>query len=144
MPRLSDAGGASSTRRAETRSPEMLPGAATGLIARIWCGQTSAAVADEYTRYLYEEGVRAIARIPGNRGVQMLRSVGKKVADFQVLSYWESIEAIKRFAGEDYEQIRHLPDDPKYMVSAPSVRHFEVVANDWQSIPAGKKGPIAH
>ena len=145
MPRLSDAGDASSTGRAGTQAPEVRPGDATALIARIWRGQTLAAVADEYTKYLCEEGVRAIARIPGNRGVQMLRSVGNEVADFQVLSYWESIEAIKRFAGEDYEQIRHLPDDPKYMVGAPpTVGHYEVVVNDWQGIlPAGKKGPIA-
>lgn len=132
MPRLSDAGDASSTRRAGTRAPEIPPCGATGLIARIWRGQTLAALADEYTKYLCEEGVRAIARIPGNRGVQMLRSVRNEVADFQVLSYWESIEAIKRFAGEDYEQVHHLPDDPKYMIgAAPTVRHFEVVVNDW-------------
>jgi heme-degrading monooxygenase HmoA len=105
---------------------------ATGLIARIWRGQTLATKAADYSKYLYEEGVRAIARIPGNRGVQMLRSVGADFADFQVLSYWDSIEAIKRFAGEDYEQVHHLPDDPKYMIgAAPTVRHFEVVANDW-------------
>jgi heme-degrading monooxygenase HmoA len=132
MPRLSDAGGGGLTRRARTPAPRTLPGGATTLIARIWRGQTPAAVADEYSKYLRREGVRAIARIPGNRGVQMLRSVGDEVADFQVLSYWDSIEAIKRFAGEDYEQVHHLRDDPKYMVgAAPTVRHFEVVVNDW-------------
>ncbi|MBV9701756.1 MAG: hypothetical protein JO163_03425, partial [Methylobacteriaceae bacterium] len=88
-------------------------------------------MADDYARYLDEEGVRAIARIPGNRGVQMLRTVRDGIADFLVLSYWDSLEAIKLFAGDDYEQVRHLPDDSKYLIGdEPTVRHFEVIASD--------------
>jgi heme-degrading monooxygenase HmoA len=109
-----------------------LSGIPTRLIARIWRGQTLAAKADDYTTYLYEAGVRKIAGIPGNRGVQMLRSVRDDTADFQVLSYWDSFEAIKLFAGNDYEKVRHLPDDPEYMIGdEPTVQHFEVVVNDW-------------
>jgi heme-degrading monooxygenase HmoA len=104
---------------------------AARLIARIWPGQTAATMVDDYTHYLYEEGVRTIARIPGNCGVQMLRKVRDDIADFQVISYWDSLEAIKRFAGDDYEKVRHLPNDPKYMIgSEPTVQHFEVVVND--------------
>jgi heme-degrading monooxygenase HmoA len=102
------------------------------LIARIWRGQTFAVRADDYAKYLYDEGVCAIARIPGNRGVQMLRRVDGDIADFHVLSYWESVEAIKRFAGDKYEEVHHLPDDPRYMIgAAPTVEHFEVVVNTW-------------
>jgi heme-degrading monooxygenase HmoA len=110
-----------------------LPGApvASGrLIARIWRGQTLAVRADDYAKYLYDEGVCAIARIPGNRGVQMLLKVDGDIADFQVLSFWESVEAIKRFAGDKYEEVHHLPDDAQYMIGAgPTVEHFEVVVN---------------
>jgi heme-degrading monooxygenase HmoA len=114
------------------RAPRRPSAAAAGMIARIWHGRTRASVADEYTNYLYEEGIRAIARVPGNRGVQMFREIGDEFADFQVLSYWDSLEAVKRFAGDDYLKVRHLPDDPKYMTgAAPTVRHFEVVVNDW-------------
>jgi heme-degrading monooxygenase HmoA len=110
-----------------------LPGAPVvsgRLIARIWRGQTLAIRADDYAKYLYDEGVCAIARIPGNRGVQMLRKVDGDIADFQVLSFWESVEAIKRFAGDKYEEVHHLPDDARYMIGAgPTVEHFEVVAD---------------
>ena len=112
--------------------PEAATVGAAGLIARIWRGQTLAAKADDYTKYLSEKGVRAIANIPGNRGVQLLNMVRDDVADFQVLSYWDSIEAIKRFAGDNYEKVHHLPDDPTYLIGAePTVRHFEVVVHDW-------------
>jgi heme-degrading monooxygenase HmoA len=109
-----------------------IPGAgATRLIARIWHGQTAATMVDDYTHYLYEEGVRTIARIPGDCGVQMLRKVGDEIGDFQVISYWDSLEAIKLFAGDEYERVRHLPNDAKYLIGAgPTVQHFEVVVND--------------
>jgi heme-degrading monooxygenase HmoA len=104
----------------------------TKLIARIWRGQTLATKAEDYTKYLHEAGVRKIAGIPGNRGVQMLRMVRDGIADFQVLSYWDSFEAIKLFAGNDYEKVRHLPNDPEYMIGRePTVQHFEVIVNDW-------------
>lgn len=104
------------------------------LIARIWHGRTQASRAEEYTRYLYEEGVRKIAAIPGNRGVQMMRMVRDGVADFEVLSYWDSLDAVRLFAGDDIERVRHLPRDPEYMIGTePMVRHFEVIVNHWPS-----------
>jgi heme-degrading monooxygenase HmoA len=128
--RAGDLGGNGSPREMQTRA-QLSAAGATELIARIWHGQTLATMADDYARYLDEKGVRAIARIPGNRGVQMLCTVRDGIADFLVLSYWDSFEAIKLFAGDDYEQVRHLPDDPKYMIGdAPTVRHFEVIVND--------------
>lgn len=112
------------------------------LIARIWHGRTEASRAEEYTRYLYEAGVKKIAAIPGNRGVQMVRLVGDDVADFEVLSYWDSIDAIRLFAGDDIEKVRHLPRDPEYMIGMePEVRHFEVIVNHW---PGRRADAIAH
>jgi heme-degrading monooxygenase HmoA len=133
MSRSAGAGDGRAFQHVATRAPERLPSGATELIARIWRGRTLATMAEEYTKYLYDEGVCAIAKIPGNRGVQMLRMVGNDIADFQVLSYWDSVEAIKLFAGEDYEKVHSLPDDPKFMIgAAPTVRHFEVVVNHWR------------
>ena len=43
------------------------------LVARIWHGKTPAAKADEYTHYLFDAGIKKIAAIRGNRGVQMMR-----------------------------------------------------------------------
>lgn len=102
------------------------------LIARIWHGHTPAAKAEEYTQYLYEAGIKKIESIQGNRGVQMLRKIDSKYGDFTVISYWDSIDAIKRFAGEDYEKTHNLPKDAEYLVDMePNVRHLEVLVNDW-------------
>jgi heme-degrading monooxygenase HmoA len=102
------------------------------LIARIWHGHTPAAKAEEYTKYLYEAGIKKIESIPGNRGAQMLRKIDDRYGDFTVISYWDSIDAIKRFAGENYEETHNLPKDAEYLLDMePKVKHLEVLVNDW-------------
>jgi heme-degrading monooxygenase HmoA len=118
--------------RSRTAAFEIEPAGSALLIARIWRGTTLAGKAEEYTHYLCEAGVRKMAAIPGNRGIQMVRCVGAELAEFQILSYWDSLDAVRRFAGEDYEKVRHLPRDPEYMVGPkPTVRHFELLVNHW-------------
>jgi heme-degrading monooxygenase HmoA len=102
------------------------------LIARIWHGQTTAAIAEEYTRYLYENGVKKIEAIPNNRGTQMFREFDGGRCDFTVISYWDSVESIKQYAGENYEKTNVLPRDPEYLLEVePKVQHLEVLVNDW-------------
>lgn len=115
------------------QSPQMaqVP-AGTKLIARIWHGHTPAAKAEEYTQYLYTAGIKKIESIPGNRGVQMFRKIDAQYGDFTVISYWDSIDAIKRFAGEKYEQTHNLPKDSEYLIDMePTVKHVEVIVNNW-------------
>ncbi|WP_394833467.1 antibiotic biosynthesis monooxygenase [Pendulispora rubella] len=116
-------------------TPASAPGAhassqapSKALIARVWHGRTAASKADEYARYLDENGVKKILAIEGNRGCQMFRRIDGDVAEFFVISYWESREAIKKFAGADIEKTHNLPRDPEYLLELePHVRHFDVV-----------------
>jgi len=102
------------------------------LIARIWHGHTPVAKTEEYTKYIYEAGIKKIESIQGNRGCQLLRKVDGQYGDFTVISYWDSVEAIKRFAGEKYEETHNLPKDSEYLVDMePHVKHLEVLVNDW-------------
>jgi heme-degrading monooxygenase HmoA len=64
-------------------------------IARIWRGRTLASKADEYERYLNANGVAKIRTTPGNRGVTVLRRTDGDKTEFEVISIWESIEAVK-------------------------------------------------
>ena len=58
------------------------------MVARIWHGRTPAAKADEYRQYLFDVGIKKIASLPGNRGVQMMVSKTAEQGDFTVISYW--------------------------------------------------------
>ena len=66
-------------------------------IARIWRGRTTAAKADEYAHYLYEQGTKPLAEKA--LGVQMLREDRSNETEFVTNSYWESVEAMSRYIG---------------------------------------------
>jgi heme-degrading monooxygenase HmoA len=100
------------------------------LIAREWRGKVHKEKADEYASYLLREGVNKLAAIPGNLGVQMFRLDEGDTVEFTVISYWPSIEAIKRYAGESYQKPHQLPKDPEYLIELPQVvRHYEVLVD---------------
>ena len=100
-------------------------------IARIWQGRTTDARADEYEKYLYEEGIKIFARIEGNLGAQMMRHSKDGITEFITISYWENLEAIKNFAGDDIEKPHHLPKDKDYLLELPAtVKNCELKTNE--------------
>jgi len=107
-------------------------------VARRWHGRTSASVADEYARYLYEEGVKKLRATKGNLGVQVFRQSHDEIVEFTTISYWESRDAIKAYAGKDIARTHHLPRDPQYLLELePTVEHFDVLVNEWSPPGSG-------
>lgn len=100
-------------------------------IARIWHGRTPASKGEQYVEYIKQTGVKGLREVEGNLGVLLLRRINKDVAEFTVISFWESKEAIKRFAGEDINKARYYPEDSEYLLEMrPELEHYDVaVAN---------------
>ena len=104
------------------------------VIARAWHGKTSRQKADAYEQYLTGE-VTKFTAIPGNLGYQVMRLDGgsdgrAESVEFQVVSYWESLEAIKAYAGSDVRRTRSLPRDEEFLVDPePFVRNYELRVN---------------
>ena len=99
------------------------------MIARVWHGSTERARADEYSAYLERTGARECRSTPGNRGVYVLRRLVRDRADFTFISLWESFDAIRRFAGEDYEKARYFPEDSDFLLELePFVEHYDVIS----------------
>jgi heme-degrading monooxygenase HmoA len=112
--------------------PAAVPAATTPesktVVARMWHGRTLTSKADEYYTYLKQEGIDKIEAIKGNVGAQILRRTDGNSTEFTVISYWESREAIKQFAGDDIEKTHFLPKDPQYLLELePKVKHFDVL-----------------
>jgi heme-degrading monooxygenase HmoA len=100
------------------------------MIARIWRGVTHESDKDKYFEYLQRTGLKDYTSIPGNRGVWVLRRVDQDAAEFTLISLWESWEAIKAFAGPEYEQAVYYPEDRKFLLELePHVRHYEVLSS---------------
>jgi heme-degrading monooxygenase HmoA len=98
------------------------------LVARVWHGAVPATKADAYTAYLRATGVRDCRATPGNRGVLVLRRAAGAETHFQFGSLWESLDAIRRFAGDEVARARYYPEDRDYLLALePTVTHYEVV-----------------
>lgn len=101
---------------------------AQATIARIWRGRTRPEKADDYAAYLYEVGVMPL--VEKALGAQMLREDRDGETEFVTISYWESVEAMSRFAGPDPRRIHHLPRDAEFLIELPeSVQVLEIVLN---------------
>ncbi len=101
------------------------------MIARIWRGETTAADADAYLDYLRRTSVQETPAIPGNRGMQILRRINGDRAEFITIIRWDSVDAIRAFAGDDIERAVFYPEDDRYLVRKElTVAHNEIVAEE--------------
>jgi antibiotic biosynthesis monooxygenase (ABM) superfamily enzyme len=75
------------------------------MISRIWHGWTTPANADAYEALLRAEIFVGIEQrdIPGFRRIQLLRRPAGPEVEFVTIMEFDSIEAVRQFAGEDYE-----------------------------------------
>lgn len=99
------------------------------MIARVWHGVTPKSKRGGHLEQLKKTGLKDFARTKGNAGAYVLaRDVGDKT-DFVVISLWDSMEAIRAFAGSDADKPRYYPGDSEFLLELePKLKHYEVVA----------------
>jgi heme-degrading monooxygenase HmoA len=99
------------------------------MISRIWHGYTSFDNADAYEELLKSEIFVGINRrkIKGYKGIQLLRRDLENGVEFITIMWFDSIESVRIFAGEDYEQAV-VPKEAKMLLSRFDQRsqHYEV------------------
>lgn len=97
------------------------------MIVREWRDRVPLAKLDEYLDHQRRTGLRDYAATAGNRGVLVLVEQGTDSATVVVLSLWTSMDAIRRFAGEDVERARYYPEDETYLLDRPErLRHYRL------------------
>ena len=100
------------------------------MIARIWRGAVRQDDGDAYAEYMQQTGVAEYERTPGNRGVWMLRRDVDDRTEFVMFTLWDSLDAVKAFAGEQYEHAVFYPEDDRFLVDRDlTSTHFEVAAH---------------
>jgi heme-degrading monooxygenase HmoA len=90
------------------------------MILRQWWARIRTADGARYVAYIEETGGAHYAATEGNLGFQILTSAepdGTSV--ITTLSWWTDIEAVKRFAGEDYGRAQYYPEDDEFLVERP-------------------------
>jgi heme-degrading monooxygenase HmoA len=97
------------------------------VIGRLWHGWTTPENADAYEQLLRGEVLPGIQRIDGYRGAQLLRrEAGEEVA-FVTITLFDSLDAVRAFAGDDYE-VAVVPPEAQCLLSHYDARsaHYEV------------------
>ena len=98
------------------------------MIARTWRGAVRKQDGDAYAAYMDETGIAGYVATPGNRGAWMLRRDVGELTEFVMFTLWDSLDAVKAFAGEDYETAVFYPEDDQYLVERDlQCHHWEVV-----------------
>jgi hypothetical protein len=100
------------------------------VICRLWCGWTTPGNADAYERVVRGEVIPGIEarKIPGFRHIDLMkRNCGDEI-EFQTLMWFDSVDSIKAFVGEDYS-VSHVPPNARAVLSRFDGRaaHFEVL-----------------
>jgi heme-degrading monooxygenase HmoA len=98
------------------------------MILRLWHGWTRRENADSYQRLLRSEILPGIHRIAGYRGATLLRRDLDDEVEFVTLTLFDSLDAVRAFAGEDHE-VAVVPPAARELLSRFDARsaHYEVV-----------------
>ncbi|HAS47218.1 MAG TPA: antibiotic biosynthesis monooxygenase [Microscillaceae bacterium] len=99
------------------------------MIARIWHGITKAEHYDEYTDFMKLVAIPDYKKTAGFIKLSFLRRLEGDIAHFNLITYWENLEVIKNFAGDDYGIAKYYPRDKDYLLEfEEKVIHYEVFA----------------
>ena len=98
------------------------------MIARLWHGWTAPENADAYEEFLRTKMFPSIHRVPGYLGADLLRRDDGQEIAFVTITRFESLESVRAFAGEDYEQAVVEPE-ARALLSRFDDRseHYEIV-----------------
>ena len=98
------------------------------MIARVWKGIAITEKANDYLEHLQHSVFPELAQIDGYRKAYVLRRDLGDAVEFTVQTFWESMEAIRQFAGDNVETAVVAPAaQPLFREFDSTVTHYEVV-----------------
>jgi heme-degrading monooxygenase HmoA len=101
------------------------------MILRSWRGAVRPEDAERYLAHQSETGVHDYRETEGNRGVLVLSRPRGDLVEVITLTLWDSLDAVRRFAGDDPEQARFYPGDDALLAEKDlHADHWEVVEMD--------------
>jgi heme-degrading monooxygenase HmoA len=105
------------------------------MISRIWHGWTTQDNADGYEALLKEEIFVGIQdrHIRGFKGIQLLRRSAGEEVEFVTIMWFDSLEAVREFAGQDYT-VAVVPRKARALLS-----HFDSHSQHYQ-VRAERRG----
>jgi heme-degrading monooxygenase HmoA len=97
------------------------------MITRTWRGWTRREDTEAYAQYILGTGIAGYKATPGNQGAYLISRPDGDRTEFLTISFWDSLDAIVAFAGQDIDQAVFYPEDDIYLIDRETtVKHFQV------------------
>lgn len=98
------------------------------MIGRLWSGRTAPANADAYEAFLRDDLLPEVRKLDGAQGAYVLRRDDGEQVEFVTLTLFDSLEAVRRFAGADADVPVIEPRAAELLAEYDDrVKHFDVV-----------------
>jgi heme-degrading monooxygenase HmoA len=100
------------------------------MIIRMWHGRVRNDDGRAYAEFLKQRAIPDYQSVDGNINVKILERVDGDATHFITMTTWESLDAIRAFAGENPEKAKYYPEDEAFLLEyEPTVVHYEVVGS---------------
>ncbi len=86
------------------------------MIVRMWHGRVDSSKSDEYAEFMKQRAAPDYSSVDGLQKLLFLRKNEKDVAHFLLVTYWDSMESVKKFAGEQPEKAKYYPEDDQFLL----------------------------
>ena len=94
----------------------------------MWHGRVPASKSKAYREFLNQGAIPDYQSVTGNISVYILERHEEKVAHFITMTFWENMDVIRGFAGDEVERAKYYPEDQDFLLEfEPTVVHYEVV-----------------
>ena len=99
------------------------------MIGRLWHGWTKRENADRYEKFPRNDVLPNLNQILGYKGAYVFRKEEMDETEFVTLTFFDNMEAVRRFAGDSYEVAIVLPEARKLLSRFDEKsRHYEIVS----------------
>ena len=85
-------------------------------IMRLWHGRVKRDRADEYEKLMVEKAVPDYSSVEGLLKLYFQRKDEKNITHFLLVTIWDSMESVKKFAGDNPEIAKYYPEDDEFLL----------------------------
>ena len=86
------------------------------MIVRLWHGRTSKSDYEAYTKFMIERAIPDYKSVKGNTACYFTRRFDQDAGHFLLITHWQSVEAVKSFAGADPAIAKYYPQDDEFLL----------------------------
>ena len=83
---------------------------------RLWHGEVTIEKADQYEKFMIERAAPDYGSVEGLIKLYFQRKNEEKKAHFLLVTLWDSIDSVKKFAGDNPEIAKYYPEDDEFLL----------------------------